>query len=78
MIGNRRKNRRKEERTRLALPSVNWRRWGMSAASVVGIAGVCAIYPATGGPLCAGRISEIPSVTIPMRASRTLPRRCSK
>lgn len=44
MIWNRRKNRRKqEERRRVALPAINWRRWGMTAASLAGIAAVAGI-----------------------------------
>ena len=39
MIGNRRKNRRKQdEGSRVKLPALNWRRWGMTAASLAGIA----------------------------------------
>ncbi len=40
MIGNRRRNRRKQgEGRRFALPALNWRRWGMTLASILGITG---------------------------------------
>lgn len=39
MIWNRRKNRRKQgEASRIKLPAINWSRWGMTAASLAGIA----------------------------------------
>jgi cell division protein FtsQ len=44
MMWNRRKNRRKQdERRRVTLPAINWRRWGMTAASLAGIAAAAAI-----------------------------------
>lgn len=45
MISNRRRNRRKqgESSSRFAMPAIDWRRWGATLASVVGITGAIAL-----------------------------------
>lgn len=45
MIGNRRRNRRKqgESSSRFAMPAIDWRRWGATLASVLGITGAVAL-----------------------------------
>jgi len=67
MIGNRRKNRRKsDERGRVTLPQINWRRWVTTAVSIAGVAGVCALVAWTVD-------QPIESVTVTGRFQRVAP-----
>jgi cell division protein FtsQ len=66
-MGNRRKNRRKDdERRRFNLPQINWRRWATTAASLAGIATVCAVVAWT-------LDQPIESVTVTGRFQRVVP-----
>lgn len=67
MIGNRRKNRRKnDERRSVKLPQINWRRWTTTVASIAGVASVCALVAWT-------LDQPIESVTVTGRFQRVAP-----